>query len=93
DLPAHHGHSGSGRPSTMPGLLTEREMERLRAARGAEFDRLFLAGMIKHHEGAIEMAGAAMEGGSDTVALELAADIATSQLAEIDRMRDVRRSL
>jgi uncharacterized protein (DUF305 family) len=33
----------------MPGMLTPEEMERLAAATGAEFDRLFLQGMIKHH--------------------------------------------
>jgi uncharacterized protein (DUF305 family) len=35
----------------MPGMLTAEEMGRLAAAKGAEFERLFLEGMIKHHEG------------------------------------------
>ena len=39
----------------MPGMLTPEEMDRLAAAKGAEFDRLFLEGMIKHHEGALTM--------------------------------------
>ena len=39
----------------MPGMLTEEEMARLAAAKGAEFDRLFLEGMIKHHGGALTM--------------------------------------
>ncbi len=93
DGAAHGGHGEHGGHAAMPGMLTQRQLDRLAAARGAEFDRLFLAGMIEHHRGAVEMAGAVMESGSDTLVLELAADIATGQLAEIQRMQDVRRSL
>ena len=39
----------------MPGMLTPEEMARLAGAKGAEFDRLFLEGMIKHHGGALTM--------------------------------------
>src|SRR5207247_5851530 len=39
----------------MPGMLTDEEMAQLDRARGPEFDRLFLVGMIKHHQGAIDM--------------------------------------
>ena len=39
----------------MPGMLTAEQMEALRKAKGAEFDRLFLAGMIQHHNGALIM--------------------------------------
>ena len=39
----------------MPGMLTPEEMDELAAARGAEFDRLFLSFMIMHHEGALDM--------------------------------------
>ena len=46
---AHMGHM-------MDGMLSDEEMQTLKTARGGEFDRLFLEGMIKHHEGAIEMA-------------------------------------
>jgi uncharacterized protein (DUF305 family) len=46
----------SGRPmSLMPGMLTPAQMQALRAAHGAEFDRLFLTGMIQHHGGALTM--------------------------------------
>ena len=41
---------------TMSGMLTEAEMTKLENSTGAEFDRLYLEGMIGHHEGAIEMA-------------------------------------
>ncbi|QBR92493.1 DUF305 domain-containing protein [Nocardioides euryhalodurans] len=97
DLEGHGAHGGHGEDGgetmSMPGMLTGQQMRELAAADGAEFDRLFLAGMIQHHRGAVDMANEAMGAGSDTLALELAADIATGQLAEIGRMQDVRRSL
>ena len=46
----------SGRPMTlMPGMLTPQQMDALRKVKGAEFDRLFLSGMIQHHQGALTM--------------------------------------
>ena len=51
DLHAHHQHGAT----LMPGMLTTEEMARLQAAKGVEFDRLFLEGMIKHHGGALVM--------------------------------------
>lgn len=77
----------------MAGMLTESQLAELEAARGARFDRLFLAGMIEHHQGAVDMAGAEIEEGSDQLALELAAEMSTGQLAEIRRMQDLRRGL
>jgi uncharacterized protein (DUF305 family) len=89
DQADHSGHSAG----SMAGMLTEAQMAELEAARGPEFDRLYLAGMIQHHQGAVDMAGEELEAGSDLLALELAADISTGQLAEIRRMEDLRRSL
>lgn len=86
-------HGAHGHRAGMPGMLTDREMTELARARGARFDRLFLAGMIRHHEGAVAMARDEMEEGADTLALELAADVAAGQAAEIRRMVDVRRTL
>lgn len=77
----------------MAGMLTPEQMAELAAAEGEEFDRLFLAGMIQHHRGAVDMAAEELENGSDLLALELAADISTGQLAEIGRMQDLRRTL
>ena len=48
DPHAHHEHGAV----LMPGMLTPEEMAQLAAAKGVEFDRLFLEGMIKHHGGA-----------------------------------------
>ena len=52
-LPSEHAHHMPG--GLMPGMLTDAEMGKLRAAKGAEFDRLFLEAMIRHHGGALIM--------------------------------------
>jgi len=87
--PDPHAHHGPGAP-LMPGMLTPEEMSRLRAAAGAEFDRLFLEFMIKHHEGALTMvtdlfstAGA----GQEPEIFAFASDVDADQRMEIDRMR------
>jgi uncharacterized protein (DUF305 family) len=70
----------------MPGMLTQQQMEALRKAKGVEFDRLFLVGMIQHHNGALTMvkdlfdtAGA----GQDAELFNFATDADNSQRAEI----------
>ena len=82
----HHHHTKEG---FMPGMLTQEEMDQLAAAKGVEFDRLFLRGMIKHHGGAIQMVqelfatpGAGQEGGI----FAFASDVDSDQRMEIDRM-------
>jgi uncharacterized protein (DUF305 family) len=74
----------------MPGMLTPEQMESLRKAKGAEFDRLFLTGMIQHHDGALTMvkdlfdtAGA----GQDAELFGFATDVDTGQRAEIRIMQ------
>ena len=76
----------------MPGMLSAAQMAQLDSARGPAFDRLFLTGMIQHHEGALTMVqrlvstpGAAQ----DPLIFQFAADISSGQAAEIDRMRHV----
>ncbi len=78
--PEHAGHGGSG-------MLPQAEMARLRQASGAEFDRLFLEGMIRHHEGAVGMAQEELDKGQNPQAKELARRIIDSQQAEIGEMR------
>src|SRR5437660_10793540 len=51
----HMKMNGVEHDMLMPGMLTDEGMAELDKARGAEFDRLFLNGMIKHHQGAIDM--------------------------------------
>lgn len=82
---AMHGHS----TGLMPGMLTPDEMERLAAARGAAFDRLFLEGMIKHHGGALTMVDALFAepgAGQDSEIFAFASDVDADQRMEIDRM-------
>ena len=58
DVRIEHGHlmaHGPGHTMQMPGMLTPDQLQELRAARGADFDRLFLTYMIMHHEGAVSM--------------------------------------
>jgi len=73
----------------MPGMLTPQQMEALRKAKGADFDRLFLSGMIQHHKGALTMvrdlfdtAGA----GQDAELFDFATDAENTQRAEIKIM-------
>lgn len=92
DDPAEFDHGEHGH-ETMHGMLTAEQMQELRAARGAEFDRLFLRGMIQHHRGAVAMADPAATKGSDIQVSELANDIVAGQGAEIDRMRALLKQL
>ena len=89
--PSHDGHA-----THMPGMLTEAELAELDAARGADWDRLFLTYMIRHHQGALTMVeelfasyGAAQ--GDDM--FRIASGIAADQTAEIDRMQSMLREI
>jgi len=73
----------------MPGMLTAEEMARLAQAKDDEFDRLFLEGMIKHHEGAITMVKdlfATPGAGQDVTVFSFASDVDADQRMEIQRM-------
>lgn len=70
----------------MPGMLTSAQMAALKAAKGAEFDRLFLTGMIQHHGGALTMVKelfAAPGSGQDAELFNFATDVDSGQRAEI----------
>ncbi|UBU14720.1 DUF305 domain-containing protein [Nonomuraea gerenzanensis] len=83
-VPDHHArHEG------MPGMATPEQLEALRAAEGAEFDRMFLQLMIDHHLGAIEMSKQVLTGGSHIRIEELATDVSVEQAAEIRRMQEM----
>jgi uncharacterized protein (DUF305 family) len=80
DMSSHHHHM------LMPGMLTAKQMDALRKAKGSEFDHLFLTGMIQHHNGALIMvkdlfdtAGA----GQDAELFNFATDVDSGQRAEI----------
>jgi uncharacterized protein (DUF305 family) len=88
DAPGAHTHGGHD-SALMPGMLTPEEMARLAAARGAEFDRLFLEGMIKHHGGALTMVEQLFSSpgaGQEVEMFTFASDVDADQRIEIDRM-------
>ena len=74
----------------MPGMLTPEQMKALANARGVEFDRLFLTGMIQHHTGALTMVDDLFRNpaaGQDSVLFDFATDVTNTQTAEIKIMQ------
>jgi uncharacterized protein (DUF305 family) len=93
-IPGPHAHHEPG--GFMPGMLTSEEMAALAAAKGKEFDRLFLQGMIKHHFGAITMVEELFKtpgAGQDGDIYAFASDVDSDQRMEIDRMGLMLREL
>lgn len=89
-----HAHGGQSAGSTMlmPGMLTPKQMEALRKSKGEEFDRLFLAGMIQHHEGALVMVKELFDtagAGQDAELFNFASDVDSGQRAEIATMKNL----
>ena len=73
----------------MPGMLTDEQMKQLDAARGTEFDRLFLTYMIQHHKGAVSMVKELFDSygaGQDEIVFKFASDVNVDQTTEIARM-------
>ena len=76
----------------MPGMLTDAQMNELDAARGEDFDRLFLTFMIQHHKGAVSMVKelfAAQGAGQDETVFKFASDVQVDQTTEINRMLEM----
>lgn len=73
----------------MAGMLSPEEMESLDAATGPAFDEMFLSSMVKHHEGAIEMAQTEQADGQNTEAVELAETVEETQTSEIKTIREL----
>lgn len=76
----------------MPGMLTPKQMKELAGAKGAEFDRLFLTGMIQHHEGALVMVDELFKtpgAGQDAEMFAFANDVDGTQRAEIRIMQSM----
>jgi uncharacterized protein (DUF305 family) len=95
EVPSEHAHHING-ATLMPGMLTPDEMSHLAAAKGREFDRLFLEYMIKHHAGALIMVrdlfatpGAAQE----SEIFSFASDVDADQRMEIERMSNMLKEL
>jgi uncharacterized protein (DUF305 family) len=80
----------------MPGMLTPEQMKELDAARGPEFDRLFLVDMIQHHRGAVSMVKdlfGSYGAGQDETVFKFASDVNVDQTTEIARMEKILASV
>jgi len=92
----HMKMNGVEHDMLMPGMLTDEEMAALDKARGVEFDRLFLIGMIKHHQGAIDMVNDLLKAygaAQDDAIYKFASDVFADQSVEIGIMRKMLDSL
>ena len=89
---AHHAHDYT----LMPGMLSPGEMAKLAAAKGTDFDRLFLEGMIRHHDGALTMVNELFKkdgAGQEPMIHAFASDVLADQQMEIDRMIGMLRGM
>jgi uncharacterized protein (DUF305 family) len=85
---AHMGMHGMH--MMMPGMLSDAQMDQLAAARGPEFDKLFLLFMIQHHQGALSMVDELFKadgGAQNDLIYKFATDVYADQGTEIDRMQ------
>ena len=73
--------------SMMNGMLTLEDLDALRLLTGADFDQAWIAAMIAHHEGAIDMAETVRRDGADDEIAKLAAAIVAGQSAEITTLQ------
>lgn len=92
--PGEHAHHDHG--AMMPGMLTPEQMAQLDRARGEEFDRLFLALMIQHHRGAVQMVSqlfGSYGAGQDETVFKFASDVNVDQETEIARMQRMLEAL
>lgn len=83
----HAGHGGSH--ASMPGMLNAEELAQLDAARGSDFDMLFLRMMIRHHRGAVTMVEelfATDRAAHDETVFKFANDVQVDQRTEVARM-------
>lgn len=83
-------------PMMMSGMLSPDEMRQLEAARGIEFERLYLTGMIKHHQGALDMVAALFSSPGSGQQPELsgfATDVDASQRAQMARMEAMLKTI
>ena len=84
-----HKMNGMEMDMLMPGMLSDEQMIALDRARGSDFDRLFLLGMIGHHQGAVDMVNellASHDPANDDLVYKMASDVYADQTTEIERM-------
>lgn len=92
DGEAHSGGHSAGRAGH-GGMMSDTDMEALMNAIGTDAARLYLEGMVKHHQGAIEASDTEIADGQYGPAIELAKTIKTAQAAEITEMQALLTSL
>ncbi|MEO3743019.1 DUF305 domain-containing protein [Plantactinospora sp. B5E13] len=80
---------GHGMHGGMPGMMTDQDMAAMERANGDEFDRMFLEMMIRHHQGAVQMASTEAQQGQNPAARSLAEKIKADQTAEISQMQSL----
>lgn len=91
----HGGHMGHDH-SDMAGMLSPEQLDELAAAHGREFERLFLQGMIYHHEGALDMVQELFStpgAGQESELFKFASHVDSDQRMEIGRMLQLLRSI
>jgi len=93
DHSAHAGHAMSASDTPiMPGMLSPAQMQTLAAANGPAFDRLFLEGMIRHHQGALDMVDVLLTdpgAAQDALLSDFTTSVVSDQSAEILRMQSL----
>jgi len=84
-LAEHEEHQGE----LMPGMLTEEEFAELEASAGADFDRMFLEAMMRHHAGALQMVEDlfAADAGQEPEIQRFAMHVVSDQQIEMSRMQ------
>ncbi len=71
------------------GMVDSATMEKLKALRGSEFDKLWLRSMIGHSQGVVETANAEIDNGVNVDAVAMAKSMAATQEAEIDQLKQM----
>jgi uncharacterized protein (DUF305 family) len=93
NVPADAGHGGHDMSDPAMrqsmGMMTDQQLDQLRAAQGVDATRQFLDGMIAHHEGAVRMAQTEVQQGAAADAKQLAQSIIETQQREIDTMKQI----
>jgi uncharacterized protein (DUF305 family) len=83
---------GTKHTMLMPGMLSDEQMKQLDQAKGTDFDRLFLTGMIQHHRGAIAMVNdllGSYGAAQDELVAKFSQDVQVDQGTEIVRMQQM----
>ena len=91
--PTLGSRAGHSQHAQMPGMATQKQLDALARAKGADVDRLYLDLMTTHHEGALTMCTTLGDKGSDERTGELGDDINVTQSKQIDQMKAMRKRL